>query len=400
MMSKNMPRLRLLGCALLALCASCTLAPEPVHNEGSEEGNRDDDSTQAATCKTDLTQALADLDVPGLSVAIVNGSDIVCTGVAGMANVEEGRAVSPDTVFAWASVSKAVTAAAVMTLVDEAGIDLDVDLNTFLSFPVRNPHCPDEPITLRHLLTHTSSIIDNDSLYYAHYTDGDSPISLERFVRGYLQPGGEYYDSEANFAKECPGTVNEYSNIAVGLLGRWVEEVAAKPFDTLCQDRIFGPLDMNESSFHLAGLSNSTLAVPYERGSGSGWQSLGHAGFPTYPDGLLRTSAPDLARFLSMMIEEGELDGQRILSLAAVEEMHKLQVPDLDDTQGLLWYYDYNDSLFGHDGSDPGTSSLMFFDPDDGVGVVMVANGDWYDDDDDSPGADALLSLLLAEARE
>jgi len=77
------------------------------------------------------------------------------------------------------------------------------------------------------------------------------------------------------------------------------------------------------------------------------------------------------------------------------------QIPDLDDTQGLIWYYDdygARTDLLGHEGDDPGTSSLMFFDPTNGDGAILVGNGFWYDADDDSPAADALLGALFAEA--
>ena len=87
-----------------------------------------------------------------------------------------------------------------------------------------------------------------------------------------------------------------------------------------------------------------------------------------------------------------------------LEHINEIVLLDfLDDTQGLIWFYDdygARSGLLGHDGSDPGTSSLMFFDPADGDGVLLVANGDWYDEDDDSAEADALFGALFGEAAE
>jgi CubicO group peptidase (beta-lactamase class C family) len=359
--------------------------------------------TEVPACATDVADALAGLRVPGAVAGIVKDGELHCVSAAGDANLEEGREVTADTVFAWASVSKTVTATAAMILLDEGRFALDDDVAAYVTFPVANPNCPGDPITFRQLLTHTSSIIDNETIYDDSYTDeGDSPIELGDFVRGYVAPGGEYYDAQGNFADECPGEVNDYSNIAVGLLAHVVEEIAGQPFDELCRERIFEPLGMDETSFRLRDLDEERVAMPYEL-EGGVFVAQGHSGFPTYPDGLLRTSVPHLARFLVMNAELGELDGERVLEEATVHEMRRRQVTDLDDTQGLIWfYYDFGDhtDMLGHDGSDDGTSSLMFFDPATGAGALLVANGYWYDDDDDSPEADALLAELLDEAND
>jgi hypothetical protein len=102
-----------------------------------------------------------------------------------------------------------------------------------------------------------------------------------------------------------------------------------------------------------------------------------------------------------MIAQLGEYDGQHILAEKTATEMRRVQIPDLDDTQGLIWFYDdygTRKDLLGHDGDDPGTSSLMFFDPANGDGAILIANGFWYDADEDSPAADALLGKLFDEA--
>ena len=353
------------------------------------------------SCSTDLASELAASKVPGLSAGIVKKGRLACTAVAGQADIEANRPVTPDTVFAWASVSKTITAAATMILVDEGKVALDDDIDGYLPFSARNPGCPAQPITVRQLLTHTSSIIDNLPTYEASYTIGDSPIALGDFVEGYVVPGGAYYDAAGNFASQCPGEVNEYSNVAVGLLGFVVERIAGVPFDQFCRERIFEPLGMDETSFRLADLDVDRVAMPYDGDSPASFVAHGHNGFPTYPDGLLRTSVPHLARFLAMFAELGEYEGTRILGEGTAAEMRKVQIPDLDDTQGLIWFYDDYGSrtgLLGHDGDDPGTSSLMFFDPANGDGAILVANGFWYDPDEDSDATDALLGKLFAEA--
>lgn len=348
------------------------------------------------SCNVDLTPELERLHVPGLSAGIIVDGQLVCTAVAGSADVENGRSVTPDTLFEWASVSKTITVAAAMILYDEGRFGLDDDVGDYLPFPVRNPECPNTPITFRQLMTHTSSIIDNDPVYEATYTVGDSPLSLGDFVRGYVDPGGEFYDAQENFDYECAGSYNEYSNIAVGLLAHAVEQIAEQPFDDFCRERIFDPLGMGEASFHLANLELENVAIPYEPTADGGVIPIDHVGYATFPDGLLRTSVPDLARFLAMVADSGTFEGERILEESTVEEMTRVQFPDLDETQGLIWYYDFDETLVGHDGSDCGASSLMFFDPATGDGALLVANGLWWDVAEAE--AYAAFSTLMDEA--
>ena len=120
---------------------------------------------------------------------------------------------------------KTVTATAAMVLFDEGRLELDGDVNAALGFSTRNPNCPARPITFRHLLTHTSSIVDAD-YYDDYFEEGDSAIGLGEFVGGYVTPGSRFYDANENFASECPGEHSDYSNIAVGLLGHAIERIA------------------------------------------------------------------------------------------------------------------------------------------------------------------------------
>ncbi|MEL6961928.1 MAG: serine hydrolase domain-containing protein [Pseudomonadota bacterium] len=333
------------------------------------------------TCGMNAEKHREKLGVPGLSAAVTKDGRIICTLVAGMADIEQQRSVTPDTLFAWASVSKTVTATAVMLLVDDGTIKLDDDINDHLPFPVRNPHCPDEPITVLQLLSHTSSIREDEyqGVYADLYVKGDSPLALGDFLRDYLTPSGTYY-SRKNFKKKCPGKSYAYSNIGAGLLGYLVEVAAENPFERFSEERLFQPLGMTNAAWRLADINPASISMPYERGGSSGFKPRGHVGFPTYPDGLLRASPSELARFLIMFTQFGELDGKRFLSRQSAEAMRRTHFPRATEGQGLIWYEDSIGSrkqLLGHSGSDPGTSSMMFFDPKDGVGVLLVANGSW-----------------------
>jgi len=314
------------------------------------------------TCTTDLSSYLG--GSPGLSGAIVKNGQVVCTAFAGTADENTGLVVNSDTPFTWASVSKTVTATALMMLYDQGKFQLDDDISSYIGFQVQIPSCPGTPVTFRQLLTHTSSIKDS-SVYGSLYVDGDSPIPLSTFIPGYLTPGGQYYDESGNFVSGCPGSTYDYSNVGAGTIGYLVEKISGVPFEQFTKDNIFTPLGMDNTSFKLADMDQSIIAKP------NGNQAL--EGFPTFPDGTLRTSPANLGKIMAAYMNGGQYNGYQLLQSTTVDEMLKSQT-SASSGQGLIWYQ--NSLGWGHSGSDPGISSEIGFDPDTKVGVLLVANSD------------------------
>ncbi|MEN6534409.1 MAG: serine hydrolase domain-containing protein, partial [Bryobacteraceae bacterium] len=146
--------------------------------------------------------ALDELHLAGMSVSIVKGDRVVWEDGFGLADIERNVPVDPGVLFHQGSVSKTVTAAALLRLREQARFTLTDDINRYLPFTVHNPRHPDVPITLRMLLTHTSSISDvsvgPDRL--SGLTEGrDSVTPVEEVLKGYLTPDGKYY-TEENFS--------------------------------------------------------------------------------------------------------------------------------------------------------------------------------------------------------
>ncbi|MBM4247491.1 MAG: beta-lactamase family protein, partial [Deltaproteobacteria bacterium] len=168
---------------------------------------------------------------------------------------------------------------------------------------------------------------------------GDSPIALRDFMVGYFTPGGACYDATKNFTASPPGTHYLYSNLATALLGYLVEAATGTRLDDHCDARIFAPLSMADTGWHLADFAPRDVAMPYESVGGELYE-WGLFGYPDYPDGQLRSSADDLARFLAAWAGAGTYDGAQILEAATVAEALSVQFPDIDPTQGLSWYYD------------------------------------------------------------
>ena len=344
-----------------------------------------------ATMPAGLGRAIRDLmaagRLPGLSAAVVRGGEVVWSHGWGMANIGAGRPVTPDTLFMLASVSKTVVATAVLQAIEDGLFDLDTDVNEVLPFPVRHPVHPDLPITVRQLLTHTSSIRDNWNLLIASYVDGDSTMELRTFLRRYLSPDGADF-APNNFYAFGPGRSYRYANVGATLAAFLVEAAAGIGFDTWCEQRIFAPLGMDRAGWHLAGLPRREIAMPYTwSGTKNAYVPTGHYGYPDYPDGALRTTAPQLARHLAMVMGGGSWRGHRLLSEATVRELRRDQVPDLEPGQGLIWFRlpRAGRPLVGHDGGDTGVATVCFFDAREDVGVVALANGGWRPSRGDYP---------------
>ena len=327
---------------------------------------------------TYILNAMEESHIPGLGVAVVSQGEIVWTSGYGWANIEDELAVTPDTLFMLASVSKTVTATALMQLYEQGEFGLDDDINNHLPFTVRNPHSPSTPITFRMLLTHTSSIIDSDTILDL-YSVGDSPILLGDFVRGYFTEGGTYYSASNNFDRDTPGTYWEYSNMGATLAGYLVEVIANQGFSEYCDEHIFQPLSMNETSWFIDGLDKTHVARPYQWSMALGYEAYEHYGYPDYPDGQLRTSVNQLARFLAAFMNDGTYGGAQILHPSTVQEMHRRQASGLDPDQGIIWFYgDLGEQgeVFGHNGGDDGVSTMMFYRPSDELGVILLSNGE------------------------
>jgi CubicO group peptidase (beta-lactamase class C family) len=317
--------------------------------------------------------------VPALAACIVKDGEIVWAEGYGWADREEEIPATPDMIFIQASVSKTVTATALMMACEDSLFSLDDDISEYLPFRVFHPLYPVEAITFRQLLAHTSGISDNDRVLSRFSTEGDSPIPLGYALEAYLSPDGSIYNPDRNFNSFKPGTGFEYSNIGYALCGYLVETVTGIPFPDYCEENLFDPLQMHQTSWFLRDLDVSRVAVPY-------WYNyltkryiaLAHYGYPDYPDRQLRTSVGQLAHFLIAHMNFGVFSEEHVFAHSTAQQMREIQYPELDSSFGLgLYHWEVDGKLrLGHFGGDRGVSTAMWFRPDNGTGVIVMANGD------------------------
>jgi len=326
-----------------------------------------------------ILQTMSDAHLPGLAACVTREGLVQWCGGYGAAHVDKGLPVTEHTPFMIASISKTVVAMVAMQHWERHLFDLMEDISNVTAFEVTNPAFPEKAITFHQLLTHTSSIRDNWNAMGTFYSYGADPaLSLGDAVASYFSPDGALYNASSNFYAEEPGTVNHYSNMAIALLAHGLEVVGEEAFDAYCDAEIFEPLGMENTSWRLADFAPDQIAMPYNY-SGGAFVEEGHYTFADYPDGGLFTSAYDLSRFLNLHASEGMWDGQALLEPETVAMMLTPQVPQLAANQGIVWrVWTMDGALWaGHEGAEAGVATLMEYRLSDGLGVVLLMNGNW-----------------------
>ena len=320
-------------------------------------------------------------NLPSIAAALIVDNEVVWEGYYGFADVAAGRVPDSHTLYPVASVSKMFTAVPVLRLVEEGSVDLDRPIFETFGFDVVHPDYPDTPITLRQLLTHTSGLRDNWPALGQTTYQGDPEISLGQFAREYTQPDGEFYSVTSNFG-EAPGADYDYCNAAFALAGHLAEiGHGGMDFRILTRELAFEPLGLTETGWYLADVDASKLAEPYTYNSARDLQApLEHITPAHFPAGGLRSSVHDLSRFVRALMNEGELEGERIFEADTVREMMTRQVPELNGRQGLVLRYDTlgEREYIGHSGAGIGGSANVLMRPSERSALILLSNGDAY----------------------
>ncbi len=313
----------------LAACTSAPKTPAPVAVE----------QVASTSTATPVARARVAFDRNGFTDVRVEG----------MADVAAGRALTVDDPVRVASISKLIVAIGVMRLVEEGQLDLDADVSDTLGWSLRNPSFPDAPITLRMLLSHTSSLTD---------------------LAGYwnVPVGGDIRDittkAEAWDTAHPPGTYFRYTNLNFPLVAQLMERTTGERFDHLMRRLVLAPMKL-DACFNWSGCSDAAIkrAVVLYNAEGeaqkdnlkgtrpdcpaiaaadgscdlSTWRA-GQNGALFSPQGGLRISVRDLATVGRLLLNDGELDDVRILS---PESMRVLTTP--------VWHFDGQNGAIGEE---------------------------------------------------
>ncbi len=367
--------------------AAAALAPENVAFPGIRYETTAYNDAAAAVLDDDTVAkieaiaggAMTNYSIPGLAIGVVKNGELVYAKGLGDTDVADGTPVTPQSLFGLASLSKMFTAAAIMQLVEQGLIDLDAPVTDYLpEFRLDDPRYT--AITVRQLLVHTSGLpwlpatTEVRSEEWGFHDPDTEEGALARMVAG--------LDGVALVADPGGGQVM-YSNTAFDVLGDIVATVSGQPYETYMQDNIFKPLGMESTTFVLDEADPALLATGYQKDPESGDLSAWEF-FPYNPQhspsaGLI-SNVDDMSRWATALLNEGELDGARILEAGSVEEIWSpsstMGWGGLLQDYGLGWILaeDAGHRLVWHVGGVPGFHSNLILAPEDGVAVVTMLN--------------------------
>lgn len=304
--------------------------------------------------------------IPGATISVVKDGKLFFAKGYGYADLESRKPViANQTIFRIGSISKLFTWTAVMQLAEQGKLDLNADVNTYLT-DFKIPDTYPEPITLAHLMTHTAGFEESYRRLLARNADEVKPL-------------GEYLANNMPARVRPPGEIAAYSNYGAGLAAYIVEEVSGMSFDDYIKENIYNPLDMQHSTFRqllppeLA--SNMAVGYTYENGA---YKAGEFEYISITPSGSMSATSTDMAKFMIAHLEDGRYGGARILQESTAQEMHRRQFSHDPRINGIS--YGFFEGRFngrkniGHAGGTPYTSSLLVLLPEENVGLFVSFN--------------------------
>ncbi|MBD3649194.1 MAG: beta-lactamase family protein [Pseudomonadales bacterium] len=315
-----------------------------------------------------MATSMEEHHVAGAVVGIVADDRIVMLKGYGSADIEVNAPVDPQTtMFRIGSVSKLFVWLSLMQLHEEGRIDLETDINEYLE-EIRVPDTFEEPITIRHLMTHTPGFEDLVIGLFAKNADAMEPLAeiLREQMPERVRP---------------PGTYPSYSNHGVGLAGLILERVTGQPWEVRVEQHILQPLDMD----HTTARQPLPDSLAGDMSGGYRWQSGQYKTrdfefVPLGPAGGVSASGADMVKFLRMFLNLGEVDGTRIMRVETAREMQSVLFRPVPGASGILHgFYESNSHgqrILGHGGDTIWFHSELMLIPDRKIGWFISTNSE------------------------
>jgi CubicO group peptidase (beta-lactamase class C family) len=263
-----------------------------------------------------------------------------------------------------------------MQLIEAGKLSLDDDFSDLVGFKIRNPKFPDKVITLRMIMSHTSSINDSQGYFTL---DAINPSKNPDWAKCY----SDY----------APGSGYDYCNLNYNMVGTVIEKLSTERFDNYVKNHILNPLGLY-AGYNVDSLDASRFATLHEydattktfKPSPAAYNprreeirnyTMGYSTPIFSPTGGMKISATDLAKYMSMHMNMGKYQGKRIIS----KKSAKLMQTKIADEEGYALALTNLDDLIpgkkmvGHTGSAYGLYSAMFFHPKEKFGIVVITNG-------------------------
>ena len=334
-------------------------------------------SAQFSKVDEDVKQIMKEQDIVGMSFAVVKNGKILYANSFGQKNIENNTPLTNSDIFRIASISKSFSATSIMQLVEAGKISLDDDFGKLVGFKIRNPNFPETVITLRMVMSHTSSINDSQGYFNLDVINPEKNPDWAKCYNAYA-PGADY----------------EYCNLNYNMVGALIERVSGERFDNYVQNHVLKPLGLY-GGYNVNSLDTSKFATLYgydaknkkytpspqaytPRRDEIAKYVMGYSTPIFSPTGGMKISATDLAKYMIMHMNGGKAQGKRIISKKSSKIM-QTKIANVEN-YGLALGTNLEDiipgeKMTGHTGSAYGLYSTMFFNPKDDFGFVVIVNG-------------------------
>lgn len=333
--------------------------------------------------------------IKGFSVSIVNKNGLVYDKGLGFMDIAQDKPYTSNTVQNIASISKTLIGISLLKAQELGKLNINDPINKYLPFKIINPRHPEVPILVKHLAYHTSSINDLDEVYaksyvltkekhdknegvYDYFNKPETNIPLRDFIQNSLTENGKWYQRNT-FLNSKPGEKREYSNIAAALCALVIECTTGQDYRTFTQDYILRPLKMNSSGWTSADIDTTKRSRLFANKE----KMIAEYSLITYADGGFLTSSNDLGLFLSELIKGNDGNGKLLNKESYKKLFERLKFTANGKTEDYGIFIEFRNSflkieneMIGHNGSDPGVFTAMYFNPTTKIGKIILVNTD------------------------
>ena len=345
--------------------------------------------------------------IVGIAASVISEDSVIYRNAFGSDSFLPDSKYSPETIQPLASVSKTFIGLSIMILVDQGKLSLDEKINDILPYKITNPYHPDKAITIRHLVTHTSTITDDyddidDSILWLleeykaedynsspnvkdrlSYFSLGKPIGFDQYISNVCLAEGKWFTKD-NFLNHEPGTRYEYSNIGATIAARVVELKSGQAFMDFTENQIFKKLNMHNTSWEYGNLDNNLISNLYELDSLNNPIRIPRYHEAGYPEGQLKSNAVDMSNYVQEMLRG--LSGKgKILTNTSYKTLFTPQLSETHFEERSDFEFDdeYNVGVFWstskaglilHNGAMDGVYSFLYLNPINKIGVIAFSN--------------------------
>jgi len=331
---------------------------------------------QAKPVEASIDSLMEKFKAIGLGVAVVKDGELVYTHSFGLKDVESKTPLTDKDIFRIASISKSFSATSIFQLIEKGKLSLGDDFSSVVGFKVRNPKYPATVITVKMVMSHTSSINDSEGYFNLDAINPDKNPNWAKCYNSY-EPGKGY----------------QYCNLNYNMIGTVIEKLSGERFDKYVKNHILEPLGLY-GGYWVESLDSNRFVTLYEydgkketfapaelaynpRSEEISKYVMGYSTPIFSPTGGMKISATDLAKYMSMHMFQGKYKGVRLISKRSAKVMQT----NISEEEGYgLAIRTVSDLIpgkvmKGHTGSAYGLYSMMFFHPKEKFGIVVITNG-------------------------